>query len=132
MTILQGARRICLALVIAAAPGCAAALVGAGAAGAIAWNGRGAESTVNGTIDQNWNRAMATFQQMGIAQSDTKVENSGNERKLEGSVGNRMVTVVMRSKDNGTTFVEVTAKRSMVDYDKDYAKEVLTNIINRT
>ena len=132
MKLLQAARVMCVALTVASAPACAAALVGAGAAGAIGWTQRGAESTVNGTIDQNWNRAMSTFRDMGIAQSDTKVENNGNERKLEGMHGDQMVTVVMRTKDSGTTYVEVTAKKNMVDYDRDYAKSVLTNIINRT
>ena len=132
MTILKGARTLCMAMLVASAPACAAALVGAGAAGAIAWTDRGAESTVNGTIDQNWNRAMATFRDMGISQSDTKIENDGNERKLEGVRGDQMVTVVMRSKSSSTTYVEVTAKKSMVDYDRNYAKEVLTNIVNRT
>ncbi|HET6764758.1 MAG TPA: DUF3568 family protein [Longimicrobiaceae bacterium] len=132
MKVLQAARVACAALVIASAPACAAALVGAGAAGAIGWNERGAESTVNGTVDQNWSRALATFQQMGIMQSDTKTENNGAERKLEGTKGDMMVTVVMRSREATTTYVEVTAKKNMVDYDRDYAKQVLTSIINRT
>jgi DNA-binding protein YbaB len=132
MNVLKAARTMCVALAVCTAPACAAALVGAGAAGAIGWNERGAESTLNGTIDQNWSRALATFQSMGIMQSDTKVENNGAERKLEGMHGETMVTVVMRSKDNNTTFVEVTAKKSMVDYDRDYAKQVLTDMVHRT
>jgi hypothetical protein len=132
MTVLQGARTMCLALVIAAAPACAAALVGAGAAGAVAWTDRGAESTVNGTVDATYNRTMAVFQQMGIAQTGQKSEDNGTERTLMGTRGDTEVTVTLHERQATTTKVEVTARRNMVDYDKNMAKDVLTNIINRT
>jgi hypothetical protein len=132
MTVLQGARRICLALVIGAAPGCAAALVGAGAAGAIAWTDRGAESTVNGTVDATYNRALAVFQQMGITLTGQKTEDNGNERTLMGTKGDTEVTVTLHERQATTTKVEVTARRNMVAYDKSFAKDVLTNIVNRT
>ncbi|MDB4950144.1 MAG: hypothetical protein JWM27_2793 [Gemmatimonadetes bacterium] len=132
MNVLKAARTMCVALAVAGAPACAAALVGAGAAGAIGWNDRGAESTVNGTVDQNYTRAMAVFQQMGISQTGQKSEDNGHERTLMGTKGDTEVTVTLHMREATTTKVEVTAKRNMVDYDKNMAKDILTAMINRT
>lgn len=132
MTILKGARTLCMAMLVASAPACAAALVGAGAAGAIAWTDRGAESTVNGTTSQTWDRATAVFQQMGITQTGQKSEDNGSERTLMGTKGDTEVTVTLHERQATTTKVEVTAKRNMVDYDKNMAKDILTAIVNRT
>ena len=132
MTILKGARTLCMAMLVASAPACAAALVGAGAAGAIAWTDRGAESTVNGTVSQNWDRAVAVFQNMGITQTGQKSEDNGTERTLMGTKGDTEVTVTMHERQATTTKIEVTAKRNTVDYDKSMAKDILTAIVNRT
>jgi hypothetical protein len=131
MKVLQAARMMCATLVIASAPACAAALVGAGAAGAIGWTERGAQTTVNGTVDQNWSRAVATFQAMGITQTDTKTESDG-DRSLMGMKGDKMVTVSFKPAAGTTTHLEVTARKNEVQYDRDMAKEILTNIVNRT
>jgi Protein of unknown function (DUF3568) len=132
MTILKGARTLCMAMLVLSAPACAAALVGAGAAGAVAWTDRGAESTVNGTVTQNWDRATAVFQQMGITQTGQKSEDNGTERTLMGTKGDTEVTVTFHERQATTTKVEVTARRNMVDYDKNMAKDILTAIVNRT
>jgi hypothetical protein len=104
---------------------------GAGAAGAIYYTDRGAESIVKGSVNQAFDAAKATFDELGI--KETKRSSEENKRSLEGkdSTGERDMSVSIE-RDGESTKVQVVAKKSAVTWDKDYAKMVLEKIVERT
>lgn len=126
-------RRLALILVLAAsstaAGGCFLVAAGAGAAGAIAYTNRGATSVVAGTVDQVFDRAGAAFQQAGIDETGRSTENSGTQRKLIGSKGEYEVTAELNRTTDSTTKVEITARKSAVEYDKELAKDILNRLL---
>jgi hypothetical protein len=128
-------RRLALRLALTASPlsvsGCFLVAAGAGAAGAIAYTNRGATSDVAGTVDQVFDRTVAAFQQAGISETGRSTANNGEQRKLIGSKGEYEVTAELNRSSDKTTKVEVTAKKSPVEYDKEMAKDVLDRILAR-
>ena len=127
------ARRIALSLILVlstlAAGGCFLVAAGAGAAGAIAYTNRGATSVVAGSVDQVFDRAGASFQQAGITETGRTTEDSGRQRKLIGTKGEYEVTAELNRSTDSTTKVEVTARKSAVEYDKEMAKDILNRIL---
>ena len=129
-------RPLALSLLLAASPlaagGCFLVAAGAGAAGAIAYTNRGATSVVAGTVDQVFDRAVAAFQQAGITETGRATENSGRQRKLLGTKGEYEVTAELNRTTDSTTKVEITARKSAVEYDKGLAKDILNRILTTT
>ena len=126
-------RRLALSLVLAAFPfaasGCFLVAAGAGAAGAIAYTNRGATSVVAGTVNQVFDRAAAAFQQAAITETGRSTEDSGTQRKLIGAKGEYEVTAEVNRTSDSTSKVEITAKKSAVEYDKEMAKDILNRIL---
>ena len=126
-------RRLVLSLILAASPlgvsGCFLVAAGAGAAGAIAYTNRGATSVVAGTVDQAFGRAAAAFQQASITETGRSTEESGRQRKLIGTKGEYEVTAELNRSTDSTTKVEITARKSAVEYDKELAKDILNRIL---
>jgi carbon monoxide dehydrogenase subunit G len=60
-----------------------------------------------------------------------KRDNETTKRELEGKAGDRDVNITIEE-DGSTTRVEVTAKTSPVTWDKDFAKSVLEEILEKT
>jgi len=112
--------------------GCFLVAAGAGAGAAVAYTNRGAKSTVDGTVDQTFDRAVAAFQQLSIKETGRNTQDNGVKRQLVGDTSDGLtVTVDMERKTSTTTDVEVIAKKNTVDYDKDFANNVLSKIIQR-
>jgi hypothetical protein len=128
-------RTIALGLALVIAPlslsGCFLVAAGAGAAGAIAYTKRGAESDVAGSVDEVFGRAVSAFEGSGIRETGRSTEESGAKRRLMGSKGELEVTVELSRASSSTTKVEVVAKKNAVEYDKDVAKDVLNRILAR-
>ena len=126
-------RRLALSLVLAASPlaagGCFLVAAGAGAASAVAYTNRGATSVVAGSVNQVFDRAAAAFQQAGISETGRSTEDSGQQRKLIGTKGEYEVTAELNRATDSTTKVEITARKSAVEYDKELAKDILTRIL---
>ena len=126
-------RRLALSLVLAASPlaagGCFLVAAGAGAASAVAYTNRGATSVVAGSVNQVFDRAAAAFQQAGISETGRSTENNGQQRKLIGTKGEYEVTAELNRATDSTTKVEITARKSAVEYDKELAKDILTRIL---
>ncbi len=53
------------------------------------------------------------------------------EREFKGKNGDRDVTIRLERKSPTTTKVEVTARKNMAEWDKDYAREVLSGIVKK-
>jgi hypothetical protein len=117
-----------LASVGVGAAGCAAAAV-AGAAGAIYATTRGVESLVASPIDRVVADAESVMKNMGIVQDATSSDNGGAKRELKGKHGDLDVTVQMEQQDSATTKVEVSARKNLAEWDKDYARQVLERIV---
>ena len=128
-------RTLALRLVLAASPfvegGCFLVAAGAGAAGAIAYTNRGATSNIAGTVDQVFDRTVTAFQATGVAETGRSTANNGEQRKLVGTKGEYEVTAEINRSNDTTAKVEVTAKKSAVEYDKELAKDVLNRILAR-
>lgn len=114
---------------VAVTAGCTAAVAaGAGAGAAIAYNERGAESKVAGTVNQVFARAQGVFRDMNI--TETAQDNgSDQERELKGRRGDLEITVDIQRESEGMVSVNVYAQRSTVDWDREYAREILQRIV---
>ena len=122
-----------LSLALAAAllsTGCLAAAA-AGAAGGVYLTTRGAESVVEGSVDQVASRAEAVMGEMGIVKEGESTEDQGDKQVLKGKRGDLDVTIDINRESATTTKVEVTARENLAEWDKDYAKEVLNRIVER-
>ena len=111
-------------------PGCLAA--GAAAAGAgtgVYLTSRGAESIVEGSVQDVERRARAVFDAEGIPVSGSQIENSGDKREIKGTKGDLDITVSMERQGAQTTKTEVSARKNIAVWDKDYARELLGKIV---
>jgi len=110
--------------------GCiAAAGAAAGAAGAVAYSDRGARSEVTASVDQLVTAVEATFSSMSIAITERSRKEDGSETHLKGKNGDMEVNVDI-TRDQ-TTKIQVTARKNLVDYDRDYARDVLKKVLEK-
>jgi hypothetical protein len=125
-------RRNLLLLLAIALPssGCLAAAA-AGAAGGVYLTSRGAESVVEGSVDQVAGRAEAVMSELGIVKEGESTEEQGDRQVLKGKKGDLDVTIQVDRESASTVKVEVTARENLAEWDKDYAKEVLSRIVQK-
>ncbi len=112
------------------ATGCLAAAA-AGAGAGIYLTSRGAESLIDGPIDQVATRARTAMNEEGIVPDASSTENGGQNREFKGKKGDLDVTIQMEQKSDKTTRVEVTARKNLAEWDKDYAQQVLQRIVQK-
>jgi hypothetical protein len=122
-----------LALVLALALPASACLAAAaaGAAGGVYLTTRGAESLVEGSIDDVTARAETAMAEMQIVKDGESSERGGDERELKGKKGDLDVTIQLRRESPTTTKVEVTARENLAEWDKEYAQQVLERIVKK-
>ena len=113
------------------ATGCLAAAA-AGAGAGIYLTSRGAESLIDGPIDRVATRARTVMNEEGIVPDASSTENGGQNREFKGKKGDLDVTIQMEQKSDKTTRVEVTARKNLAEWDKDYAQQVLQRIVQKT
>ena len=112
------------------ATGCLAAAA-AGAGAGIYLTSRGAESLIEGPIDQVATRARTVMNEEGIVPDASSTEKGGQNRELKGKKGDLDVTIQMEQKTDKTTRVEVAARKNLAEWDKDYAQKVLQRIVEK-
>jgi hypothetical protein len=116
-------------------PGCAAvavgAVAGAGAVGAVAYSQRGAKGDVKGGVEQVRRQTELTFAQMGINTTATASKNAGAEQDLQGKVQGMDVSVKIVAVSPQVSHVEVEARSGSLSWDKDYARNVLSRIVQQ-
>ncbi len=123
-----------LSLVVGAAaflPGCFVAAAGAGAGGAIYLTTRGAESLVDASVSDVARAVDRTYDEMGIRVTDTKSEDGGTEREVKGVQGELDVTTRFEREATCSTKLEVSARKNVAEWDKDFAKRVLEKIVEK-
>jgi hypothetical protein len=123
------ARLALTAALLAPAGGCVAAAAGAGAGSAIYLTSRGASSTVNGSVNDVAARARSVLDSEGITITETKTESEGDERSFKGTKGDLDVSVDLKRETPTTTKTEVSARKNLAEWDKDYAKVLLNKIV---
>jgi hypothetical protein len=120
---------VALALVLPMTGCLAAAAAGAGAG--IYLTSRGAESLVEGSIDQIASRARAVMNEEGIVPDATSTESGGNKREFKGKKGDLDVSIELEQKSDKTTRVEVSARKNLAEWDKEYAQQLLQRIVEK-
>lgn len=108
-------------------PGCVVAAVGAGAAGGIHLTSQGAETDVQSNIQGTAGRVRAAFRRMGIELTGQSSEDSGAKREFKGSAEDLDVTVSLEVREHGT-HIEVSARRNLIRWDKEYAQRLIAEI----
>ena len=121
---------LALALVLPMTGCLAAAAAGAGAG--IYLTSRGAESLVQGQPDDIAKKAQAVMNEEGIVPDASSSESGGDKRELKGKKGDLDVTIEMERKDSKTTRVEVAARKNLAEWDKDYAQQLLSKIVEKS
>jgi hypothetical protein len=111
--------------------GCLAAAA-AGAAGGIYLTSRGAESVVEGSVDQIAGRAEAVMKELAIVKEGESTENQGDKQVLKGKKGDLDVTIDIDRESPTTAKVEVTARKNLAEWDKEFAKDVLNRIVQKS
>ena len=122
-----------LTLALAAAllsTGCLAAAAGGAAAG-VYLTSRGAESVIEASVDEVASRAEAVMGEMGIVKEGESTEDQGAKHVLKGKQGDLDITIDINRESATTTKVEVTARKNLAEWDKDYAKDVLNRIVDK-
>jgi hypothetical protein len=120
-----------LALVLSTT-GCMAAAAAAGAGAGIYLTSRGAESMVTGSIEDVSARARAVLNEENIVLDESNMESGGEERELKGKKGDLDVTIDLRRESSNTTRVEVTARENLAEWDKEYAQQLLSRIVEKS
>jgi hypothetical protein len=124
-------RHLLLPLAVALlSTGCLAAAA-AGAAGGVYLTSRGAESVVEGSVDQIAGRAETVMGEMAIVKEGESTEDQGDKQVLKGKKGDLDITIEIERESESTAKVEVTARENLAEWDKDYAKEVLSRIVEK-
>jgi hypothetical protein len=111
--------------------GCVVAAAGAGAGGGIYFTQRGVESIVPATVERAATATTQAFGQLKVHQTKSQVEQGedGEKREIEGTAGDREVSVTLKGEGKNATRVQVVAKRTAVTWDKDFARSVLDKIV---
>src|SRR4051812_8876216 len=109
-----------------------AAAAGAGAASAVYLTSRGAKAQVKGSTADVEADSRKVLSDQAIVITDEKVEDQGKHRQLEGKKGDVDVTISIERRDDKTSEVEVTARKSAVTWDRDYARSLLNSIVQHT
>ena len=113
------------------ASGCVLVAAGAGAGGGVYYTTRGAESLVPASADATFSATRRAFRHFKIERTSLTVEGEGRTRELEGRSEDRDadVTVKLKREDSNTTRIQVTARKSLVTWDKDFAREIVEKIV---
>jgi len=111
--------------------GCVVAAAGAGAGGGIYFTQRGVESVVPATVERAAAATTQAFDELKVRQTKSQVEQGegGEKREIEGTAGDREVSVTLKPEGKNATRVQVVAKRTAVTWDKDFARSVLDKIV---
>lgn len=119
------------AVLAAGTSGCVVAAAGAGAGGGIYLTSRGVESVLTSPVPTVADAAEAAFVELGIRRTGLEVDDDSGRRVLRGEPesGEPDVTVTLEPEETGSTRVEVTARTSVVTWDKDYARTVIEKIV---
>jgi hypothetical protein len=67
-----------------------------------------------------------------IVPDASSTEKSGDKRELKGKKGDLDITIEMESQNSKTTRVEVAARKNLAEWDKEYAQQLLSRIVEKS
>jgi hypothetical protein len=110
---------------------CVVAAAGAGAGGGLYLTQRGVESLVPVPVDRAASATHQAFDALKIRQtkSETEQREQGEKRQVDGTAGDREISVTLQADNQSSTRVQVVAKKSAVTWDKDFARTILDKIV---
>jgi hypothetical protein len=113
--------------------GClAAAAAGAGVGTGVYLTTRGAKSVVKGSVSDVATQARAVLKAEGATIDATSMEQSGDKREIKAKKGDLDITVSLERQSATTTNAEVTARKNLAEWDKDYAERILNKIVKKS
>jgi hypothetical protein len=119
-----------VALLAGPVSGCvAAAAAAAGAGTGIYLTSRGVGAVVNGSVTDVAARTRSAMDGEGITITQTKTEAEGDKQSFEGKKDDLDITVELDRQSPTSTKAEVTARKNVAEWDKDYAKKLLDKIV---
>jgi hypothetical protein len=74
-------------------------------------------------------RTEAEFTARNILLESSAVKDEGDEREYKGKTGDLDVTVKITRESPSTSKIEVTARRNLATWDKEYAQGLLARIV---
>ena len=84
---------------------------------------------VQGPVDDVERRTRAVFAEEGIPVTGSQIENSGDKREIKGTKGDLEVTASLERQGDQTSKVDVSARKNVAVWDKDYAQRLLGKIV---
>lgn len=117
-----------LALGIASAGGCVAAAVGAGAGAGVYLTSQGASSMMSSSAATVATRVPGVLQDLGVTVTGHNTEHSGAEHEWTGTRGDEEIHVQVKAQSDGTSQVTASARKNMAEWDKDFARTIVTRI----
>ncbi|MEO8088911.1 MAG: hypothetical protein ABI703_01290 [Gemmatimonadales bacterium] len=87
---------------------------------------------MDNSIDTAAERARAVMNEEGIVPDASSTENGGDKREFKGKKGDLDVTIQMERKSPTSTRVEVTARKNLAEWDKEYAQQLLSRIVEKS
>lgn len=108
--------------------GCLLFAAGAGAGSGIYLTTRGAETVVEQPMDGLVARTQRAFTEFDLRPVEEKIDHEGAKREFRGTNDELDVTVKLERKSPETTRVEVSARRNLAEWDKDFAQRLLARI----
>ena len=118
-----------LALAPLALSACVAAAAAAGAGGAVFVTTRGAEAVVEGQPASLEPRIRSALDEYKVAISGTSTDKGGDELGWKGMTADIEVNVTAARQSATTTKLEVTARRSVAEWEKELAERILQRIV---
>jgi hypothetical protein len=106
-----------------------AAAAGAGAVGALVWTGRQSQGTAQGSMQAVSNRARQVMAEMNITPTKTEGAVGADQQELHGRLNDMDITIELKPKSAELTQVEVTAKKSEVNYERGTSEQILSRIL---
>lgn len=107
---------------------------GAAGGGGIYLTSSGAETVIPAAIDRAASATRQAFDQLKIREATPAGQGSdpAQMQEIDGTAGDRDVRVTLEFEEKHSTRVQVVARRSSTDWDKDYARTVLGKIVANT
>ena len=118
-----------IALAPLALSACLAAAAAAGAGGAVYVTSRGAEAVVEGQPASLEPRIRSALDEYKVAISGSSTDKGGDQLGWKGMTGDIEVNVTAERQSETTTKIEVTARRSVAEWDKELAERILQRIV---
>lgn len=125
--------QVLVLMLLPALHGCAAAAgAAAGTAAGLAYSERGSQTDVAANTTTIAMAATDALRSMNITITETETDRDEDEVTIKGKQGDRDVVVdIDGNRETGSSHIEVTVSKNVVDYDRDRATRILSEIVRR-